>query len=261
MSEQPSQQEKAHLFKALHVSGDPVILFNVWDVDSALAVASQGAKAIATSHHAIANSYGYEDGESMPLELDLNNMQRIADATELPVSVDFETGYGGTPTEVKASVARALATGIVGINLEDRGESDGELRELQDACDRIAAARAAADERGVDLVINGRTNLFFYASDDEKANDDIVDKLLERASAFKDAGADCFFAPGMSDIGQIRRLCAESPLPINVIWFPGFPSPHDLSQAGVSRISYGPGPYLDMIEWLKDKAGKALSDK
>lgn len=253
-----SQQEKAERFKALHIKRNPVILYNIWDPDTAKAVASQGAKALATSHHAITNAYGYVDGESMPLELDLNNMQRIVEAADLPVSVDFETGYGTTPDDVHKSVVRALKTGIVGMNIEDRAGEPGQLRSTEDACTRLAAARQAANDNGISMFLNARTNLYAYAAPKDQ-NEQLVDQLLERAAAFKHAGSDGFFAPMIKNIDHIRKLCNESPLPVNIIWFPGFPSVKELIDAGASRVSYGPGPYLDMIEWLKNQAKRAFA--
>ena len=155
-----SQQEKAERFKALHTKRNPVILYNIWDPDTAKAVAGQGAKALATSHHAITNAYGYIDGESMPLELDLNNMQRIVEAVDLPVSVDFETGYGTTPDDVHKSVVLALKTGIVGMNIEDRAGESGQLRSIEDACTRLAAARQAANDKGISMFLETFSIIF-----------------------------------------------------------------------------------------------------
>ncbi len=194
----------------------------------------------------------------MPVQLDYDNMQRIVEAVDLPLTVDFETGYGKTPDEVYNSVTRALATGIVGMNIEDRAEEAGRIRSIEDACARIQAARRAADDSGVDLFINARTNLYAHASADERT-EALIDQVVERAQAFKDVGASGFFAPLISDIEHIRRLCDQSPLPVNILWLPGYPSTKEIAAAGASRISYGPGPYLAMIEWLKQQAQRAFA--
>ncbi|MFL5183823.1 MAG: isocitrate lyase/phosphoenolpyruvate mutase family protein, partial [Microvirga sp.] len=113
------QMTKAQTFKALHVPGDPIILFNAWDAGSAKAVAASGAKAIATGSWSVAAAHGFEDGEHMPLDIALANLERIVAATDLPVTIDLESGYGTTAEEVGATVARALQAGAIGCNLED----------------------------------------------------------------------------------------------------------------------------------------------
>lgn len=253
-----SQQEKAVEFKRLHLSGAPLILFNAWDAGSVAAVSTQGAKAIALGSHGVANAHGYEDGESIPLELVLANATRCVNATGLPVSLDFETGYGSNPAMVKASVIRALQTGIIGINIEDQISGGDGLYEISEQVERLQAVRSAAHEFGVELFINARTDLFKNAQP-ANHNEDLLDSVLERAVAFARAGADGLFVPGINDEKLITRLSAESPLPVNTIWLPGMLDPTVMAKAGVSRVSYGPGPYLQMIEWLKSEAKTALN--
>lgn len=252
-----NQQELARAFHALHVKSSPVILFNIWDPGSAQAVASQGAKAIATGSHGVANAFGYEDGEKIPLDLALENAARVVKSTDLPVTMDIETGYGVTADEVEQNALKVIQTGIVGMNLEDQNFTTNELRATDEQVDRIAAIRRAAVTSGVDIFINARTDLF-KNTDVSTHNDDLVDQALERAQAYADAGASGFFVPLLQDINLISRLCKESPLPVNIIMLPGMVSSAELATAGVSRISYGPFPYLDMIEWLKKQASAAL---
>lgn len=253
-----AQNELATTFKNLHRKGDPVILFNAWDAGSAQAVASQGARAIALGSHGVANAQGFEDGEQIPLELVVANAKRVVASVDVPVTLDFETGYGQTPEDVKQSVKAALETGIVGVNIEDQvfGSTDT-LVPIDEQAARLKAVRTAGTEFGVDLYINARSDLF-KNTPPEQHNEALLEQALERANAYAEAGADGFFLPGIVDIDLIKILCDRSPLPVNIIAIPGAPSNQELADAGVSRISYGPIPYLEMIEWFKDKVSMAL---
>ena len=114
-----NQQQKAEVFRSLHVKGAPLVLFNVWDPGSAKAVTSAGAKAIATSSWAVAEAFGFSDGEHIPLELVMGNLRRIVDVTDLPVTIDLESGYGDDPEAVAKTVALAIKAGAIGANIED----------------------------------------------------------------------------------------------------------------------------------------------
>ncbi|RYF29247.1 MAG: isocitrate lyase/phosphoenolpyruvate mutase family protein [Chloroflexi bacterium] len=254
-----TQQEKASIFAALHQKHSPVILFNTWDPGSTQVVAGKGAKAIALGSHGVAEAFGYEDGENIPLELVLENAHRTVAVTDLPVTLDFETGYGETPSDVAASITKALETGVVGVNIEDKISGGDSLYSIEDQVERLRAARQAANEFGVDLVINARSDLF-KDTDPDLHDDALLDQALERARAYAEAGATSFFLPLMKDAALIKRLCDESPLPVNIIFIDGMgiPTPEQLASFGASRISYGPGPWLQMKEWLGDKATAAF---
>lgn len=249
------QAAKRSAFAALHRPGAPVILYNVWDPGSARAVAEAGAKAIATGSHPVANALGLEDGEQVPLDLVLANARRIVEAVELPVSIDFEAGYGETAEEVGRSCAALWETGAVGINLEDQLIGTDRLRPLAEQAERVAAAA----ETG--LWVNARTDLFIKARGAGKALDDpvLVDEALERARAYADAGARSFFAPALADSAMIGRLCAQSPLPVNIISLPTTPSNSEMARLGVARISYGPAPWRAAMAFVKEQAAAALA--
>ena len=257
-----SQQDKAVTFAALHKKTPPVILYNVWDPGSAKVVAEQGAKAIALGSHGVAEAFGYEDGENIPLDIVLQNARRVVESTDLPVTLDFETGYGATPEEVKASITKVLETGIIGVNIEDKVAGGDGLYSINDQVERLKAVRQAADEFGVDLVINARSDLFKETNPDDHT-DELLDQALERARAYADAGATSFFLPLMKKPQLIERLCNESPLPVNIIYIEGvgIPEPEQLTRLGASRISYGPGPWLQMKQWLGDNAKKAFENQ
>ena len=253
----PNQIERAESFRKLHVPGDPVIIFNVWDPGSAVAVASVGAKAIATGGHGVANAFGYDDGEKIPLQLVFENAARITNSIELPFSMDIDTGYGETTDDLRKTIAGVIKAGVIGINIEDKLVGTTNLRPTAEQTSRLAVIREEAERAGLALFINARTDLF-STTDPNEHNESTVKAALERAQAFKDAGADGLFVPILSDIKLIKALCDQSPLPVNILWLDGSPSPRDLAAAGVARISYGPGPYLKMIEWLKSQAQSAL---
>ncbi len=252
----PSQSEKAETFFRLHVPGEPVVLFNVWDAGSARVVAGVGAKALATGSWSVAASYGYSDGEEIPWNLALSNLRRIVVSVDLPVSLDFEGGYGRTPEAVAGNFAQALDCGAVGCNFEDSIAGDDQnLYSIEEQAARIRALRTAAKDAGVEAFVNARTDLFLIA---EPARHDaaLVDQALERAAAYAEAGASGLFVPGLVDERLIRKVCEGTPLPVNVMWFEGVPAPEKLAELGVARISHGPGPYRLAMRALEDAARK-----
>jgi 2-methylisocitrate lyase-like PEP mutase family enzyme len=250
--------QKADLFAALHVKGDPVILFNIWDVGSANAVIRAGAKAIATGSAPVAMANGFADGQQMPLEMALANAARIVRATDLPVSMDFEGGYGVEPDKIAANVGRALETGVVGFNFEDQVIGGDGLYPADQQAGRIRAMRQACDKAGVAAFINARTDIFLK-SPPEKHTSQMLADAIARAKAYTDAGAVGFFAPGLRDGGLIGQLCEAVAAPVNIIALPGTPEPARLAELGVARISYGPVPYRRMVHWLQEAAREALS--
>lgn len=253
----PTVADCARRFHQLHVPGAPLVLFNAWDAGSARAIAAAGAAAIATGSWSVAAAHGYEDGERMPFALALANLRRIVAAVELPVTVDLESGYGESTDAVAATVAAAIAAGAVGCNLEDSHPDDGRLRDPGEQAARIAAARAAAADAGVDAFINARTDVFFQKP--AEAHDAaMADEALARARRYADAGASGLFVPGLADDTLIARICAEAPLPVNVMAKPLSPPRARLSELGVARISHGPGPYRGAMRWLQQAAEDAM---
>jgi methylisocitrate lyase len=252
-----TQAEKARAFAALHISGTPLVLFNVWDPGSAKAVAQAGAKALATGSWSVAAAHGYADGEKIPLDLALDNFRRIAASTELPVSMDIESGYGKTPEEVGRTIARTLEAGAIGCNLEDSVPADGTLREPAEQVLRIRAARKAADAAGIPYFINARTDVFFQGP--AKPHDaKLLEAALVRARAYAEAGASGLFVPGLVDRELIARLTKASPLPVNVMVSKEMPELKVLGEMGVARVSHGPGPYISAMRALAEAAKGAL---
>jgi len=243
---------KAEQFHALHVRGNPLVLFNVWDPGSAKAVTAAGAKAIATGSWSVAHAHGFEDGEKLPLAMAIDNLRRIVSATSLPVSIDLESGYGDTVGE---AVRLAIDAGAVGCNLEDSFPGTGRLRTTEDQCDRIRIARKAAD--GLRFFINVRTDVFF-ATPREQHAEPLVDEVLRRARAYAEADADGLFVPGLVNIDWIARVAQESPLPLNVMVSEGTPPLRVLAEHGVARVSHAGGPYRIAMKALEDAARAAI---
>ena len=253
-----TQSERAETFASLHVKGHPVVLINIWDAGSAQAVARTGASALATGSWPVAAAHGAGDGEHLPLDLALANLERIVAAVDLPVSLDFESGYGRSADQVAANARRVVAAGAVGINLEDRIIGEDGLFAPADHAARVAGAVQAGLDAGVDLFVNARTDLFLKAGA-ENHDDAMLDDALARAHAYGAAGAKGFFAPGLVDEKLIGRLCEASPLPVNVLVLPTSPQSSRLAELGVARISYGPGPWRRAMAFLEEAAAEALA--
>ena len=249
-----SLQEKASLFHSLHVRDTPLVLHNVWDAGSAKAVAAAGARAIATSSWAVAAAQGCADGERLPKELILGNASRIVQSTSLPVSIDIESGYGGSAGAVGDTVRALLEVGVVGCNIEDRLPDSGGLHGIAQQVERIRAARAVAAGVGVRFFINARTDVFLETPV-ERHSRALVDVAVGRGVAYADAGADGLFVPGLSDPELVRELCARSGLPVNVMLSDLRGGRGPWVAAGVARVSYGPAPYLEVMRALAGQVG------
>jgi 2-methylisocitrate lyase-like PEP mutase family enzyme len=252
------QSVKVETFRSLHMSKRALVLFNVWDAGTAKVVASGGARALATGSWSVAAANGFADGERIPLDFVIANLARIVRATDLPVTVDLESGYGETAGEVAQSVARAIEAGAVGCNLEDSFPRDGSLRDIDEQAERIAHARKAAGDAGVAMFINARTDVFFQKT--APAHDEaMVHAALDRSKVFAEAGADGLFVPGVVDETLIGRLVEGSPLPVNIMVEANTPVVSRLAELGVARVSHGPRPYLAMMKVLGEAAHAALS--
>ncbi|HQZ82458.1 MAG TPA: isocitrate lyase/phosphoenolpyruvate mutase family protein [Pyrinomonadaceae bacterium] len=254
-----TQNEKADVFRKLHVKGEPLILFNIWDAGSAAAVADSGAKAIATGSWSVAAADGFTDGENLSLDAALLNLERITASVDLPVTIDFEGGYTTDNSELSTNIERVINAGAIGINFEDQIVGSDGLYSIGEQAERIAVVRKTADNAGVPLFINARTDIFLknLATYDETH----VAEAVERAVAYANAGADGFFAPGLRKPEFIRQLADASPIPLNILVMTDTPSNGELASCGVARISYGPGPYKQMIEFVKDSAHRVYASQ
>lgn len=231
----PTTAEKAAALAALHVPGDPLIVVNVWDAMTARIVArTPGVRALATASHSVAYALGVEDGEGMSVDMALAAAGRITAATDLPVSVDFERGYAADAAGVRANVARLIEAGAVGLNIEDSlAGATSERRPIADAAARVAAARAAADEAGVPLAINARTDTLAGSPENWS-------EAIDRANAYVDAGATSVFMLGLRTEQLVADAVAAVRAPIAVFAHPGYLPLSRLAELGVGRISFGP---------------------
>lgn len=248
-----SQVDKAARFAELHVKGTPLALYNAWDAGSAKAVEQAGAQAIATSSWSVAEAQGYRDGEDIPITLARQIIERIAASVDVPVSADFEGGYTDDDAALADNVSRLLDIGIVGINFEDRAVKGSGLYDTERQATRISAIRRAADDAGVALFINARTDLFLGQGNEPSAT---VDEAINRSKAYADAGASGFFVPGLQEEALIARICEASALPVNVMVMDGVPDNERLAQIGVARISYGPIPYIEAMKCVQERAAR-----
>jgi 2-methylisocitrate lyase-like PEP mutase family enzyme len=214
----------------LHRAPELLTVVNVWDVISATVVADvPGTQALATASHSIAASYGYPDGEHIPVDLMLEAVGRIAAAVDLPVSADLEGGYG----DAAETVRRAIGVGIVGANIEDQ------MKPLPEAVAQVEAVMSAAADEGVDFVLNARTDAFVKAGDRDPA--EVLADAVERGKAFLEAGAPVVFVPGRLDEQQVTTLVdAFGPQRLTLIGIPGTPSLARMQELGVARCSWGP---------------------
>ncbi|MCW2623237.1 MAG: putative carboxyvinyl-carboxyphosphonate phosphorylmutase [Frankiales bacterium] len=237
---------RARTLLDLHTAPDILVLANVWDVASARVIASTpGATALATASHAIAATFGDEDGENIPLAVHLDMVERIAAAVPLPVTMDLEAGYGD-PGE---TVRRAIAAGVVGGNLEDR------MRPLDEAVAAVEAVLAAGRAAGIEFVLNARTDAFLHAAPDaDRAA--LVDEAVRRGQAFLAAGAPVVFVPGVVDRTEITALVSGLGAGrLSVLAVPGAsPSVSDLQALGVARVSTGPFTQRVALTALQDAA-------
>jgi 2-methylisocitrate lyase-like PEP mutase family enzyme len=242
-------------FTKLHVAGDPLVLFNVWDPGSAVAVAKSGAKAIATGSASVAMANGFGDGEEVPLELALGNAARIVAAVELPVTVDFESGYATDAGGLAANGRKLAETGAIGCNFEDQVVGGEDLYAISEQGSRIGALREGV---GADFFINARTDLFLKAK--AEAHDSaLADQAIERGVAYAAAGANGLFIPGLADLALVERICSAVPIPVNAMHLPNGPGRSEWASAGIARVSHGPFPFMAMQAWLTEQAEAALA--
>lgn len=252
-----TQAEKAQRLLELHHGEAPLVLINAWDAASACIVEQSGFPAIATSSAALANALGCPDGQKLQWHELLNAIRRISAAVLVPVTADIEAGFSSGAQQLTAAIDDVIAAGAVGVNLEDAlpGQGDrGPLYPVAEQVVRIQAARKAAEKRGIHLVINARTDAYWQAG---VTPEEAMRNTLERGKAYLKGGADCVFAPGLRDPGQIRTLVQEFNAPINVLAVAGAPSIPELQKLGVKRISMGSGPMRAAMGLLRRIAREA----
>ena len=230
-----TQLARTQTFHTLHDRSNLLLLPNAWDAGSAALFARHGFAAIATTSGGMAWSLGYQDGQQAPLAEVLAATARITRVTDLPVTVDLETGYGETLDAVAAAVRGVIAAGAVGINLEDSLPGHGSLRDIDVAAARIHAARTAAADAGVPIMINARVDVWMQPDLSDPASG--LDEAIRRAQAYLAAGADGIFPIGLDEHDVLAKLVKSIDAPVNVAAIPGVPDLQELARIGVARVS------------------------
>lgn len=240
------QRARAEQLRQWHREPPILVLPNAWDAASARLFAQLGARAIATTSSGVAVALGYPDGERMSRDEMVAATARIVAAVgdHVPVTADIETGYGDTVAARLETIRAVVETGAVGMNIEDSarhpavGAASSPLVDLDEQVALIQAIRAAATDWGIPLVINARTDLYLYATDDEQQR---LEETVRRGNAYLEAGADCVFPIGASDATTIGNLARAIKGPLNILAGPHTPSVPELAELGVARVSVGGG--------------------
>ena len=246
------QAAKAELLRKLHYGPRILILPNAWDAISALIVEDEGFPAVATTSAGVAAAMGYPDGQRVQRDEMLEAVARIARVVKVPVTADLEAGYGNTPREMGDFARATIASGVVGLNFEDvTGDDESSFVELNLQVEKIAAIREAAKSAGVTLVINARTDIYLLPIGPEETR---FERTVERLRAYRKAGADCLFAPGIRDAATIGKLVKALDAPLNILLQPGGATLRELERLGVARASAGSGPHRSALTRLREVA-------
>jgi 2-methylisocitrate lyase-like PEP mutase family enzyme len=241
--------QKANSLRALHHTGKVLLLPNVWDVASARTIEEAGFPAIATTSAGIAFSLGYPDGQKISRQEMLAHVARIARAVKVAVTADVEAGYGELPEDAAETTRQVIAAGAVGMNFED-GTDDPQhpLIDLPLQLERIRAIREVAEKSGVPIVLNARTDVYLAQVGPPETR---YDHALRRLQAYRDAGADCVFLPGLRDPETIKQFVKDVQCPLNILAGPGSLSITELGKLGVARVSLGSAPMRATLGLLR----------
>jgi 2-methylisocitrate lyase-like PEP mutase family enzyme len=238
MSDMINQIGKAIQFRNLHRPGAGLLLLtNVWDSASARIIEEAGFPAIATSSAAVAFSLGYPDGQHISRAEMIGRAAQIVEAVNIPVSADVEAGYGSTPEDAAITTRELIQAGAIGMNLEDK--NGDQLLELPAAVEKIQAACETGAQLRVPVIVNARTDVYMFAGRDLREK---YSEALRRLIAYREAGADCVFVPGLRDADTIGQLVRDVQCPVNILAVPGAHPLSKLKELGVARVSLGSGP-------------------
>jgi 2-methylisocitrate lyase-like PEP mutase family enzyme len=256
------QKEKAELFLKYHHDKEILVLLNSWDSGSSKLVEACGYKAVATTSMGISASMGYPDCEVIQLSEMIEVITGIVNAVQVPVTADIEAGYGKNLNEIIESVKKIIATGIVGINIEDSNNLNPVLTDVMEFCERISAIRALSDSLGFHLVINARNDTFYTSSGTTLEK---LSEAIRRGNKYREAGADCIFVQPVWERETISTLVKEINAPVNILANPSNgaglpPSVRELQDLGVARLSLGSSVMKATLALIKKIAGE-LSEK
>jgi 2-methylisocitrate lyase-like PEP mutase family enzyme len=250
-----AQGRKAEDLRKLHGGPRTLVLPNAWDAASARVLEELGYPAIATTSAGIAFALGYPDGQRILRDEMLDIVARIARAVRVPVTADMESGYGTTPVEMADTAKAIIRAGAVGLNLEDvTGDTESSQVDMSQQQEKIRTIREVSASLGVSLVINARTDVYLMPIGPEATR---FERTVERLRAYRAAGADCVFAPGVSDRALIEKLVKAVDAPLNILVTPGCPPIPELQKFGVARASIGSGVMRTTLGLVR-RIGKEL---
>jgi 2-methylisocitrate lyase-like PEP mutase family enzyme len=244
-----NQKRLAEAFRRAHRGPRLLLLPNAWDAMSARQFEAAGFGAVATTSGGLAWALGFADGEQAPWSEVVAATERIVRVVRVPVSADIEAGYGETPSQVAASIGEIIRTGVAGVNLEDgTPRADMPVRPIEAAAERIRAAREAANSADVPLVINARIDLYLKNVGDPATR---FEETVQRAKAYRAAGADCIYPFGFIDMDAVVRLVKAIDAPVNIVARAGTPPAAELERIGVARVSIASGATLAVMSLIK----------
>ena len=249
------QQEKAKQFYNLHHSGKLLILPNIWDCLGANLLESLHYPAIATASASVAFTNGYDDGQRISFDSVLALLKKIVSSVSIPVSADIESGFAENDLQLEENTKQLLATGIVGINIEDTDKKTNSILPVETQCEKIKLIKKVSQAVGVPLFINARADVYLRGKDFDSPESKF-EEALKRGRAYKAAGADCFYPIAMTRQEDIKRMVKQLQMPVNVITIPGIPELNVLNEIGVARVSLGPSFLKIAIKAMKNLALK-----
>jgi 2-methylisocitrate lyase-like PEP mutase family enzyme len=250
-----NQQEKAKRFYNLHHSGRLLILPNIWDCLGANLLESLHYPAIATASASIAFTNGYDDGQKISFDSVLAILKKIVSSVNIPVSADIESGFAENDLQFEENIKLLLATGVVGINIEDTDKETDSIWPIETQCEKIKLIKKVSEELGVALFINARADVYLRGKDFDTPESKF-EEALKRGRAYKAAGADSFYPIAITRQEDIKRMVEQLQIPLNVLTIPGIPELNVLNEIGVARVSLGPSFLKIAIKAMKNLALK-----
>jgi len=243
-------------FKNLHAQNQPLLIGNVWDVQSALLFQKLGFKAIGTSSDAVAKTLGYEDGEKIPFSQLLQTVENIQDKTDLPLTVDIEGGYGNNTSEIIENIISLYQLGVVGVNIEDSySNPERKIKDAHQFSEVINEIKTYLEKNNMVFFINVRTDFYIMGLDNP------LEETLKRIKLYESNGADGIFVPCVVNQNEIREIVKSTHLPINVMCMPTLADFHKLESLGVKRISMGPFLFNNMVSQLEKSINSIVTNK
>jgi 2-methylisocitrate lyase-like PEP mutase family enzyme len=244
------QKNNSEKFLSLHKNEEMLLLPNIWDPIGARILQAKGFPAVATASAAISASLGYKDGQQIKFSTHLEIIKRIADSVDIPVTADIESGYADDIQTLKENINLLLDAGAVGINFEDNIGIEGKLRDTDDQCKRISIVRETAEEKGIHLLINARTDCFL--SKEKKSKEELISEAIKRSEKYIKAGGDCFYPVGVLDFETVQTLRKEISAPINILGSAKSVPLKTLKDIGINRVSFGPFIFRSLLKKFSD---------